>query len=442
MIAFQLPSPKRVVVTGLGITSPIGCDPETFWTSLIERRSGVSWLEETNDDQPDRLCGGAVREFAGKIQDFGELEPATKKAIRKALKVMNRETQLAVAAAQHAVADSRLAEAGFDSERVGVCFGADNVSILPEDFRPGIASCSEESGEFDFGQWGTTGLPMVEPLWLLKCLPNMPACYIAIYNDFRGPNNSITQREASANLAVAEAAGLIAEGLADAVITGATGSTIQPFNRIRARLADNVAETGQTPSQICRPFDRNRQGSVIAEGAAAFVLESYESAEKRGAPIYGEVLGGGSSCVANVNGAPQTASALANAMRAALRTARLSPDLVGHVNAHGLSTPASDREEYRALSDIFGGRAGEVPVVALKGHTGNAGAGSGAMELAAGLLALQRDRLFPILNLDDPDPECPVAGVRSDNSEAGRAFLNLSISPEGQSSCLAVAKAA
>ncbi|MFQ5732099.1 MAG: beta-ketoacyl-[acyl-carrier-protein] synthase family protein [Planctomycetaceae bacterium] len=443
MIVFQPPSARRVVVTGLGVASPLGCDVGTFWQSLVEEESGISWLDDAaNVGDGARVFGGAVRDFAGTIDDFGELEPRTKKAIRKALKVMNRETQLALAAAQHAVADSRLAEAGFDPERVGVCFGADNVSILPDDFLAGIESCTDENAEFVFDDWGTQGLPLVQPLWLLKCLPNMPACYIAIYNDFRGPNNSITQRESSANLAVVEAAGLISDGSVDAIVTGGTGTTIQPFNRLRARLADNIATGGDDPSQVCRPFDKRRSGSVIAEGAAAFVLEEMESAVRRNATIYGEVLGGGSSCVARANGEPLAATALSNAMRSALRNARFSPDLVGHVHAHGLSTPVSDREEFRAFAAVFGERATWVPVVAAKSYTGNAGAGSGAMELAASLLAMQHGRLFPILNYQEADPDCPVAAVRSPDCDAGLAFLNVSMSPEGQASCLAVGKAA
>jgi len=435
-------APRRVVVTGIGVTSPVGCSKASFWTSLAEGQSGVAWLSDSGRDGCTPIVAGEARGFAGHIDDFGELQPATRKAIRKALKLMNRETQLGVAAAQHALAESRLHEARHEPDRVGVCFGAGNVSIMPQDFQAGIEACTNQESEFVFDEWGSRGLPQIEPLWLLKCLPNMPACYVAIYNDFRGPNNSITQREASANLAVWEAAGMIADGLADAYVVGGTGTTILPAHHLQALAARDVVLSDENPSTVCRPFDSRRTGSVIAEGAAAFVLEEYNSAVTRRAPIYGEIVGGGSSCVVNVNRVPRCDRALANAIKTAVSFARIDAEQIGHVHAHGLSTPVSDREEYRALHDVFQDRATKIPVVAAKSHTGNAGAGSGAMELAASLLALECGTLFPVINFEQPDADCPVAVVRTNDAPAGDSFLNLSVSPEGQASCLMVRKAA
>lgn len=433
---------RRVVVTGIGVTSPIGCSPASFWTSLIEGHSGVSWLSDPECEQYGPFAAGEAREFSGRIDAFGELEPGIKKTIRKALKLMNRETQLGVAAAQHALAESCLSKAGLDPERVGVCFGAGNVAIMPHDFQAGIESCSTPESGFTFDRWGSQGIEQVEPLWLLKCLPNMPSCYIAIYNDFRGPNNSITQRDASANLAVAEAAGMIAEGLADAFITGGTGTTILPANRLPALLEQDVASAGDDPTQVCRPFDNRRTGWIIAEGAAAFVLEEFESAVSRGARIYGEIVGAGSSCVVGTNHTPYCDRALENSINVALTDAALNVDEVGHIHAHGLSTQVSDREEFRAIQQIFGERATTIPVVAAKSHMGNAGAGSGALELAASLLTLEHGQLFPVLNYEEPDADCPLAVVGTGEVPPGDSFLNLSVSPEGQASCLVVRKVA
>lgn len=381
-------------------------------------------------------------EFRGQIDDFGPLEPELKKTIRKALKVMNRETQLAVAAAQQALRESGLPHAAYEPDRIGVCFGAGNVSILPEDFADGIAACTNERAEFEFDRWGVLGLPQVDPLWLLKCLPNMPACHLAICNGFRGVNNSITQRDASANLAVGEAAGWIHDGLADMVVTGATGTTILPFGRLHALLDEELAPPcpDSDPATICRPFDRRRTGSVIAEGAAAFVLEDLETALRRGAIIYGEIVSVGSSCVSS--GRARRDAALANAMHMALRAGGMTAAQIGHVHAHGSSGKLADVEESRAMAAVFHQQAQFVPVVAAKSHTGNAEAGSGALELAASLLALHHGRLFPVLNYEEPDPECPVAAVTSCDAAAGDAFLNLSVTPHGQASCLLVRKAA
>ena len=429
---------RRVVVTGMGIISPIGNNKQAFWESLVDGRSGISRAKSLSGNGDLLPCVGEVAEFGDRIEDFGPLDRNVKKVIRKALKFMNRETQMAVAAAQQAVADSNLATAEFDPDRIGVCFGAGNVSLIPEDFSDGIRACTNDQNEFDFGQWGVEGLPQVAPLWLLTCLPNMPACHIAIYNDLRGPNNSVTQREAAANLAVGEAKSIIADDEADAMLVGATGTTIQAFNMLRTVMEQELAPGGPDPAKVCRPFDRRRTGSVLGEGAAALILEELKSATRRGARIYGEIKAVSSSCVVDRSGLPHRETALANAIRSVLRNADQRPDMIGHIHAHGLSTLRSDIEESRAIRTVFGSRADRLPIVAAKSYVGNAGAGGGAIELVASLLALEHGRLFPVLNCEDPDPECPIAPVTSCDVEAGESFLNLSVTPQGQASCVLV----
>jgi 3-oxoacyl-[acyl-carrier-protein] synthase II len=426
---------RRVVLTGLGVVSPIGTTRERLWESLIGGRCGIGRLDNTD------FCAGAVHDFDGCIEDFGELTLEKKKAIRKGLKLMNRQTQMAVAAAQQALCDSRVKDGAFDPDRVGVCFGAGNVSLLPEDFLPAIRKCTDEKHRFHFERWGSDGLAQIDPLWLLRYLPNMPACHIAIYNDLRGPNNSITQRETSANLAVAEACAFIQDDEADLVVAGATGTTLQPINRIHV-LAETEMAAGPDPARLCRPFDRERSGAVVGEGAAAFVLEDLTSALRRGAPIYGEVLAWGSSCVVEQGGTPRCDLAVANALRGALRHARLDLAHIGHIHAHGLATRRSDAEETRGLRLVFGECADTLPLVAAKSYVGNAGAGCGALELAASLLALRHGRLFPVLNYEHPDPECRVCPVRSADVDAGTSFVNLNMTSQGQASCLVVARAA
>jgi 3-oxoacyl-[acyl-carrier-protein] synthase II len=427
----------RVVITGLGVISPIGNTLESFWESLVQRRSGVATLASASNDGPGP-CAGEAREFTGHIDNFGPLEDGIKKAIRKGIKLMNRETQMAVAAAQHALGDSALMQHGPDPERIGVCFGAGFVSMLPEDFVAGVSTCTSGDAEFDFDRWGQEGLNQVAPLWLLKCLPNMPACHIAIYNDFRGPNNSITQRECAANLAIAEARNLIADGMADAMVVGATGTTLLAFNRLHTLMEEDVADSTGDPASACRPFDRTRTGAVIAEGAGAIVVERLECALDRGAQIYGEIVGAGSSCVVDRSYVPRCDRALANAMRMALRGARMSPDAIGHIHAHGLGTQRSDRYEAKAIRDVFGKRSEQIPLVAAKSYMGNAGAGCGAIELVASLLALKHGTLFPVLNYREPDPDCPVAPVQNDDVAAGESFVNLSMLPQGQASCVVI----
>lgn len=426
---------RRVVITGMGIVSPIGTSKESFWQALIEGRSGVQQMENAE------FAAGQIRDFQGKIEDFGELDADKKKYIRKAIKLMSRQTQLAVAAAQHAIADCQLNFAESDRERVGICFGAGNVALLPEDFLEGVRNCSDEHNVFHFERWGKDGLTQVDPLWLLRCLPNMPACHIAIANDFRGPNNSITQREASANMAVSEAAAFILDGEADVVITGSTGTTIPAIHRIHAMAEMDVA-VGEQPERLCRPFDQERSGTVMGEGAASFVLEDYDSAVRRGAKIYGEIVAAGSSCVVERNGRPRCETALINAMRAALKHARISAADLGHIHAHGSSTRRSDADEARAIRAVFGEHADKIPLVAAKSHMGNAGAGSGALEMAASVLALQHKRLFPVLNYEHADPECRVNPVKAGTVEAKDNFINLNLVSQGQASCVIIRRAA
>jgi 3-oxoacyl-[acyl-carrier-protein] synthase II len=276
-------------------------------------------------------------------------------------------------------------------------------------------------------------------LWLLKYLPNMPASHFAIFNDLRGPNNSITQREAAANLAVGEAYRTIERGHADLMVAGATGTRVHPMKTIHALQWEPLAAETPEPGRASRPFDLHRSGMVLGEGAGAIVLEEQSAAERRGATIYGEVLGFGSSAVLDRRGIGRRGQALANAMRAALRDAGLEPARIGHVHAHGLSSVSADRDEAAAIREVFGDQAQRVPVAAAKSYFGNLGAGSGLVELVASLLALRHEWLFPVLNYEVPDPECPLYVARAGGDlRPGENVLNINVTPQGQASALIV----
>ncbi|MBL8850003.1 MAG: beta-ketoacyl-[acyl-carrier-protein] synthase family protein [Planctomycetaceae bacterium] len=431
---------RRVVITGLGVVSPIGLSPSGFWDALVGGHSGISRLAGDDPESRGPACGGAITAFQGRIEDFGELPDDLRKSLRKSLKVMNRETQLAVAAAQQAFRDSRLAPHSLEPDRCGVSFGAGYVGIRPDDFVSGVAKCRDAQGGPSLGEWGEKGLPEVHPLWLLTCLPNMPGCYIAMYNNFQGPNNTITLGDGAANLALLEAADLIRDGDADVMLAGGCGNQLDSCSLLHAVLDDDLARRGDDPAGILRPFDRDRIGSLPAEGAAAFVLEELQAARNRGATIYGEVLGGGASCVVE-RGIPNRSAAMAHAMRSALSLAGLTAAEVSHVQAHGLSSRRVDLEEARAIQQVFAGDS-SVSVTAAKGHFGDAGAGAGALELAAGLLALRNGRLFPVLNCEHPDPDCGLELVHDSDTAAGESFLKLSVTPQGQASALIVRAAA
>lgn len=445
-MSHEPPTSRRVVITGMGAISPIGSSLADISNALKSGTSGVvacATLPAESAELPLRYAG-ECRQFTGDIADFGELEKAKKKAIRKALKVMCRETQMAVAAAELAVAHAAFAEESIEPERAGVVLGSDYMLTMPEDYSDGIEKCSAQEdsspGEFEFSRWGETGLGQMTPLWMLKYLPNMPASHIAILNDFRGPNNSLTLREAASNAAIAEAYCTVSRGHADVMLAGATGTRILPMQAIHAMQTEELATADCQPSEACRPFDEKRLGMVAGEGAGVLVLEERARAEARGAKIYGELLGVGSSSVSDKHLVGDCRKALANVIRAALRDSDLKPDAIGHINAHGLATHQRDIDEAAAIHDTLGDLANTIPTLALKSYFGNLGAGSGVVELIGSLLAAEANQLPATLNHRAPDPHCNLQVTKGSESP-GANFLNLSVTPQGQASAVAVGRA-
>ncbi len=427
---------RRVVITGLGLISPLGNSPEKLGSALTEGKSGVGPLSTINPTGLPTPFGAEAREFTGSIDDFGPLEKTLGRNIKKNLKVMCREIQMGVAVAQLAVTHAGLQLDQVDRDRFGVLYGSDYMLTLPQEFTSGIRNCLDEQGKFQFTRWAEKGLPAVEPLWLLKYLPNLPASHVAIFNDLHGPNNSLTVREASSNLALAEAYHTIVRGHADQMIAGATGTRVHPARTLHVVLQEEIAQ-GSDPTRLSRPFDADRNGLVLGEGAAAMILEEFETAKARGATILGEVIGYGSSAVADKSGAGVTRTAVFNVLKQALQTSGLKPDDVGHLNAHGLSTRAMDMHEAQAIAEVFGSRARPLPTVAAKSYFGNLGAAGGLVEAIASLLALREGKLFGTLNYETPDPQCPVSIAQAGTS-AGENFINVNVTPQGQASAIVI----
>jgi len=429
---------KRVVITGIGLISPLGNDYETFCGALRRGQSGVTAVQGPGGPVGVIRSGGAAREFTGRIDDYGELEKDQKRAIRKGVKLMCREIQMGVAAAQRSLRHAGLAVGKYDPERSGVVYGCDHILSTHDEFVKAIQASVRDQSDFTLRGWVEHGIGEVTPLWLLKYLPNMPASHIAIYNDLRGPNNSLTYREASGNLAIGEAFSTIRRGGADTMVAGATGCSMVMLKSLHVAVQYQMANGEHQPAHASRPFDLHRTGMVAGEGAGAVVLETLERAESRGAKIYGEVVGGGSSVAQTRTGAARPRVAIANAMRACLRSAGLGNHDIGHLHAHGLATRHMDLAEAQAIQDVFADRPESVPVVAGKSYFGNLGAGTGIVELVASLQALDYGRLFPILNYDTPDPDCPIAAVRDNETASGDCFLNINCSPQGQASGIVV----
>jgi 3-oxoacyl-[acyl-carrier-protein] synthase II len=434
-------SERRVVITGMGLISPIGTGLDAYWASLVEGRGGVQRLAAFPVADLPNDVGAEIPDFVAKTwpKRYARPEPEFQKTLKKSLKYMARDIQLAVAAAELAFLDAGLDKGRIEPTRLGVDLGAGLISSELNELAPAIRLASQATGTFDFHAWGRESISEIEPIWLLKYLPNMLACHISILLDCQGPSNTITEADAAANLAIAEASRIISRGRADLMITGGADSKIHPLSLIRMSLLDQMSVWKGEPSGACRPFDRGRSGWVPGEGAGILILEEREHALRRGARVYGEVLGFGSGCDANPGGGldPQGAGTEV-AFKAALKTAELGPADIGHVNAHGAATIDSDLAEARAIRRVFGDD-GSIPVTALKGYFGNMVSGSGAVELIASLVGVNRGYIPPTLNCDDPDPACGLDVVRgAPRPTDNPVFLKTNLTRHGQAAALLI----
>ncbi len=429
---------RRVVITGMSVISPLGNTVSQLWDAIQAGESGVRPFPQDGTDSSVLAYGGIASDFTGELRDFGDLDAARKKTIRKGLKLMCREIRMGVAAAQLALQHSGVLDTEYDPERCGVVFGCDHISTIPTEFVEAYQASCGQADQFSIHQWGKDALSQVTPLWLLKYLPNMPASHVAIYNDFRACNNSLTYREPSANSAVGEAFNTIRRGSADCMLAGATGCNVSPIRAFQFAFHTETSRNGSHPSQACRPFDRRRSGAVAGEGAAAILLEERETAIARGANIYGEICGHASSVVMDRNSVANLRRSVANSLSMVMKNADWSLQDIGHIHAHGVGTRHSDREEALGIRDAIGAAADSIPVTAAKSYFGNLGASSGLVELIASLKAIEFQRLFPILNCDQPDPECPIQLAVDAGCSPGQSVLNISFSLNGQSSAVAV----
>jgi 3-oxoacyl-[acyl-carrier-protein] synthase II len=416
--------PREVVVTGLGVVSPIGIGSDQFWSALDEGRSGIDWLPEfVGKDLPYRY-GAPVRNFDGK--DY--VQP------RKTLKVMSREIQQAYGAAVIAMQDAKLAKGSFEPDRMGVVLGSQLLDADLDDMREVYRHCVEQ-GRFWEDLWGEYSMKDLFPLWMLKYLPNMAACHIGIANDARGPNNTIVQGGVSSLAAVIEASLVIQRGHADVMISGGSGS-LTTISRLPFRGWEHVTKWDGEPSKAVRPFDASRTGVVFGEGSSTFVLESREHAERRGANILARIIGFSSRFEPAAEGKPRTGSAVKSSILGALAQAKMKPEDVGHVNANGLGTIEDDRMEARGIHEALG----DVPVTAPKSFFGDLGGGSGAVEMAASVLAVQKGVVPRTLNYETPDPDCPVNVVRGTSMPVEkRTAMLLNQSDTGQAVAVLIA---
>jgi len=420
-------SSRRAVLTGIGALSAIGQDAASFWDSLQAGRGGIRTIQGLD-------TSGLPVHMAAQVIPF-DAKKFVEKDQRKSLKMMARTVQLAVAAAQLALVDSGVDKKQLDPTRFGIEFGCGLIATELDELGDAAAvSANGRPGSVDLEKWGSEGLERIQPLWMLKYLPNMPACHISIFHDARGPNNTITANDVAGLLAFGEAYRILVRDEADFFFVGGAESKINGLSLVRQCLFEPLSRHNQEPEKACRPFDKGRDGIVLGEGAGVLIMEELEHAKRRNAHIYAEVVGFGSSFDRGRKG-----SGLARAIRAALADARIGPEAIDHVNAHGVGSVEGDAWEARGINEVFGGL--DTPVLAAKSYIGHLGAGGASLELAASLLGLKNGVVPATLNHQTPDPACPVNVIAGSPRPAKQAHvLKISVTPMGQCAALVCRK--
>jgi beta-ketoacyl-acyl-carrier-protein synthase II len=408
----------RIVVTGVGVMSPLGHTADESWQSLLHGRSGIGPITQFDASEfPARI--------AGEVKDFVAREYMDFKEARR----MSRASQLAVAAARMALADADLPEPVPDAERTGVLVGTGMGGF--------------EKADESVTTLRNKGVNRVNPFAMTACLPNMPSHHVSLLAQALGPISTVVSACATGTQAIGEAMEMIRRGSADVMLTGGVEGLIHEaaiagFGAMRA-LSTNYNDT---PQKASRPFDKKRDGFILSEGAGIVVLERLDRALARGARIYAEALGHASSSDAYHVAAPDPEAAGAvRAMRWPLEDAGVLLEAVDYINAHGTSTPVNDATETYAIKRLFGERAYEIPVSSSKSVLGHAMGGAGAIEAIFCAYALREDIIPPTWNYEIPDPECDLDYVpNAPRSAALEVTLSNSFGLGGQNACLVLGK--
>ena len=385
---------KRVVVTGIGVFSPIGNNADEYWDSLSHGRGGIGRLTAFDPSPFTSQIGGEVKNF-----DPGQYMDS------KQAKRMDRFCQLGVAAAKLALEDSGLELEKEDPNRIGVYVGS------------GIGGLTtiEQQHKIFLEKGPSRVSPLLIPMMLIDLLPGQ----IAMLFGLKGPNLSIVTACATSAHCIGDAMWAIRNGMADVIVAGGAEASTTELGLAGFCSMKALSTRNDQPEKASRPFDKERDGFVIAEGSGILVLEELERAKSRGARIYGEVIGYGCSADAHHLTAPAPGGeGAARSMKMAMESARIAPDQIDYINAHGTSTPLNDKFETMAIKTAFGERAYKVPVSSTKSMHGHLLGAAGGVEIAACLLAIKNNLIPPTINYEYPDPECDLDYVPNQAREA------------------------
>ena len=378
-------SERRVVISGMGVISPVGNDLESFWESLKAGRSGITRYKAFDSEKFDSKIAGEVRDF----------EPTRYFKTPKDVKRTDRYTQLAVAAARMGLDDSGLDLASTDLDRAGVMIGS------------GVGGL--QTMEDQVTKMALKGPDRTSPFMIPMMISNMASGFISMEHGLRGPNMAIVTACATANHCMGEAWRIIKFGDADVMVTGGSEACIVPVGIAGFCAMRALSTRNDEPERASRPFDKDRDGFVMGEGAGVIILEEYEHAKKRGAKIYCELAGYGLTADAYHMSAPLPGGEGASrCMGMAMKHAKVNPGDVDYINAHGTSTPVGDICETKAVKHAFGEHAKGLLVSSTKSMTGHLLGAAGAVEMSASVLAMRDGIVPPTINLDNPDPECDL----------------------------------
>ncbi|MEX2672244.1 MAG: beta-ketoacyl-[acyl-carrier-protein] synthase family protein [Phycisphaeraceae bacterium] len=389
---------RRVVVTGMGCITPMGTDVETVWAGLQQGASGVDY---TSIFDASRFPTKISAEVRGWDVSQAGLDP-------EVWKLRGRHSKFAAGAAIQAVADSGLQDSPLDPTRFGVYLGSGEGQQDFLCFARMMASALQGEA-FDLALFTKAGLEWLHPTVELEQEPNMPAGHLAALFDAQGPNANCLTACAASSQAIGEALELIRRGEADVMLSGGTHSMIHPFGVTGFNLLTALSTNNEHPREASRPFDRDRDGFVLGEGASMVVLEELEHARRRKAPIYGELTGYGSTADAyRITDTHPEGRGAARCIQLALEDAHLNPDDIHYINAHGTSTSVNDKVETVAIKKALGEQAYRVGVSSTKSMMGHLIAAAGVTELIVCLLAIRDGVLPPTINYHTPDPQCDL----------------------------------
>ncbi|MCF6095811.1 beta-ketoacyl-ACP synthase II [Thermovorax subterraneus] len=375
---------RRVVVTGLGVISPVGTGKDKFWNSLLEGKSGIDYITRFEcDDFPTRI--------AGEVKDYNPEEFIE----RKELKRLDRFTQFSIGAAKMAIDDARLDIEALDPTRMGVVMGC------------GIGGI--ETWEEQHKVLLEKGNKRVSPFFIPMLISNMASGQISMFFNLKGPNFTVTTACASGTTAIGQAFRMLQNGEADVILAGGAEAPVTPLALAGFSAMKALSTRNEEPAKASRPFDKERDGFVMGEGAGVLVLETLEHAKKRGARIYAEILGYGATADAYhlTQPAPE-GEGTKRAMLAAIEDAGIKPEEVDYINAHGTSTPLNDKFETLAIKSVFGEHAYKILISSTKSMTGHLLGAAGAVEAIATVLTVYTDEVHPTINYEIPDPDCDL----------------------------------